>query len=62
MNTPTDHNRDEAEQDLRAFLLRAVRQEHPEWIRADGHCPECREYQQKISHLFDWTRRIRSAA
>jgi hypothetical protein len=39
-----------------------VRLEHPEWIRADGHCPECREYQQKISHLFDWTRHIRSAA
>ena len=41
-----------AEADLFGYLLQAVRREHPEWVRPDGACPECRDYERKIAAVI----------
>jgi hypothetical protein len=51
-----------AERDLSAFLLQAVRREHPEWEHAEGLAAPYREYISKISRLVGHTQPLQNAA
>jgi len=33
------------------MLIARIKQDHPEWVEADGACPQCIEYYRKALHV-----------
>ncbi len=33
-------------------VLRAIREQHPEWVEKDGRCPSCEAYEHKLAELL----------
>ncbi len=51
MNTPTA-NDPVSLQRASEILEEAVRQQHPEWVTADGECPTCHAYGHALVDHF----------
>ncbi len=34
------------------WLLREIRNEHPEWVEANGSCTRCVSYYRSLDHVF----------
>ena len=52
---PEDHLRAHVESEngqIRNYVLRLIRQSHPEWLGPDGRCPKCWEYYASLSSVL----------
>ena len=38
--------------ELQAKMREALREQHPEWIEANGECPTCHIYEERFAELL----------